>query len=257
MALIFSASSNTKKSSMCAMLIEIICLGWEKLPEKLRANFTKEIREALASFPADWPEVEYLPISAYFGDQFNYITGAPTDGFNYASVMASNVAPLSRGTVSIGSADTSDLPVIDPKWLDHPVDKAVAIAAFKRTRELWHSPSLNKVTIGEEYFPGRAVQSDEEILQFLKRSFSTINHGCCTCAMGRVEDPNAVLDSQARVIGVDGLRVVDASAFPLLPPGHPQATVCKDVTHHQRKLCPILIETSTIQICLQKKSLTT
>jgi choline dehydrogenase len=242
MALIFSASSNTKTSSMCAMLIEIICLGWEKLPEKLRANFTKEIREALASFPADWPEVEYLPISAYFGDQFNYITGAPTDGFNYASVMASSVAPLSRGTVSIDSADTSDLPVIDPKWLDHPVDKAVAIAAFKRTRELWHSPSF---------------QSDEEILQFLKTSFSTINHGCCTCAMGRVKDPNAVLDSHARVIGVDGLRVVDASAFPLLPPGHPQATVCKDITHHQRRLCPILIETSTIQICLQKKSLTT
>ena len=45
--------------------------------------------------------------------------------------------------------------------------------------------------------------------------------------MGRRSDPMAVVDSKARVIGVQGLRVVDASAFPLLPPGHPQATICR------------------------------
>ena len=50
----------------------------------------------------------------------------------------------------------------------------------------------------------------------------TVWHAACTCKMGRTDDPDAVVDSKARVIGVTGLRVVDASSFALLPPGHPQ-----------------------------------
>jgi choline dehydrogenase-like flavoprotein len=50
----------------------------------------------------------------------------------------------------------------------------------------------------------------------------TVWHASCTCKMGKVDDPDAVVDSKARVIGVTGLRVVDASSFALLPPGHPQ-----------------------------------
>ena len=55
----------------------------------------------------------------------------------------------------------------------------------------------------------------------------TVWHAACTCAMGKATDPMAVVDSSAKVIGVSKLRVVDASAFPLLPPGHPQSTICK------------------------------
>ena len=50
-------------------------------------------------------------------------------------------------------------------------------------------------------------------------------HASCTCKMGRLDDPLGVVDSHAKVIGVNNLRVVDASAFPLLPPGHPQSVV--------------------------------
>ena len=55
----------------------------------------------------------------------------------------------------------------------------------------------------------------------------TVWHASCTCAMGKKSNPNAVIDSTAKVIGVSNLRVVDASSFPVLPPGHPQSTVCE------------------------------
>lgn len=61
----------------------------------------------------------------------------------------------------------------------------------------------------------------------IKESFSTFWHASCTCKMGVKSDNMAVLDSEARVYGVDGLRVVDSSSFPVLVPGHPQSTVCK------------------------------
>ena len=59
----------------------------------------------------------------------------------------------------------------------------------------------------------------------MRESAFTLYHASATCKMGRSGDAMAVVDSKARVFGVEGLRVVDASAFPFLPPGHPQATV--------------------------------
>lgn len=52
-------------------------------------------------------------------------------------------------------------------------------------------------------------------------------HAACTCKLGMANDTMAVVDSKARVFGVQKLRVVDASSFALLPPGHPMSTVCK------------------------------
>lgn len=87
--------------------------------------------------------------------------------------------------------------------------------------------AMQPVLIGPEYVPGTNVTSDEDILQVIRQTVSTVYHAACTCAMGRSNDSQAVVDNKARVLGVQGLRVVDASAFPLLPPGHPAATVCK------------------------------
>ena len=63
------------------------------------------------------------------------------------------------------------------------------------------------------------VQSDEQILEYIAENFSTIWHAACTCAMGKVYDTMAVVDARARVIGVQKLRVVDASILPILIPG--------------------------------------
>jgi choline dehydrogenase len=79
----------------------------------------------------------------------------------------------------------------------------------------------------KEFMPGLNVTSDKDILKYIMASSYQNWHASCTCGMGRSEDPMAVVDTHAKVIGVQGLRVVDASSFALLPPGHPQSTVCK------------------------------
>jgi len=121
----------------------------------------------------------------------------------------------------------ADAPIINPNWLSHPADKEVAIAAFKRVRQIWQAPDMRPLLIGDEYFPGKKVQTDDEIWRNLQETFSTIFHPACTCKMGPDNDNMAVLDHHARVRGVSGLRVVDASSLPILPPGHPMSTICK------------------------------
>jgi choline dehydrogenase len=86
---------------------------------------------------------------------------------------------------------------------------------------------LQKIIIGEKAFPANGVQSDAEIRQLLTQASNTIYHASYTNAMGRSNDTQAVVDSEARAIGVQTLRVVDASFFPFLPAGHPQNVSCK------------------------------
>lgn len=79
---------------------------------------------------------------------------------------------------------------------------------------------MQPIVIGDEAFPGTNVTTDEEILDLIEQSALSIYHASATNAMGKRSDPNAVVDSQANIIGVRGLRVVDISAFPFLPPSH-------------------------------------
>lgn len=119
-----------------------------------------------------------------------------------------------------------DLPTINPNQLSHPTDREVAVQAFKRARSFFTTEAMRPVAI-EEVMPGANVTSDKDILQYIMESSYQNWHASCTCRMGRRNDTMAVVDSKARVIGVQGLRVVDASSFALLPPGHPQSTVCE------------------------------
>ncbi|KZL64076.1 gmc oxidoreductase [Colletotrichum incanum] len=199
-------------------------LGWEKTPRDLISAEAAAVLDN--EFPPDWPEVEYLGAPGYVGDFSNLLLTQPKDGYQYATILGGLVAPLSRGTVTLASADTKDLPLIDPKWLTDPTDVAVAIATFKRLRQAFASSAMRPVLAdNKEYFPGPKVETDAQILQNIRNTVMTIWHASCTCRMGKVDDPMAVVDKDAKVIGVDGLRVVDASSFALLPPGHPQSTV--------------------------------
>lgn len=139
------------------------------------------------------------------------------------------LTPLSRGNITLASADMSDAPLINPNWLTHPTDQQVAIAAFKRARQFFNTSAIAPILIGEELLPGQQDlpfnSSDEEILSYLQANIGFNWHASCTCKMGKRDDGMAVVDSRAKVIGVERLRVVDASAFPFLPPGHPQATI--------------------------------
>lgn len=198
-------------------------VGFEKVPESYRKRFSNATLEALAQFPADWPELEHIANNGVFGFNSDYMTSDPGDGYNYATVSSILIAPLSRGNISINSSSMHDAPLINPNWLTAPADIEVVVAAFKRTRDIW--AAMSNVTIGDEYFPGRNVSTDAEILQLCRESVIMLYHAAGTCAMGKAGDVNAVVDTKGRVYGVHGLRVVDASIFPLLPPGHPQATV--------------------------------
>ncbi|KAK7183471.1 hypothetical protein DPSP01_010576 [Paraphaeosphaeria sporulosa] len=201
-------------------------LGWEKLPDKYRQNFTQATRDALNWFADDWPEVEHISGNGYIGDFAFPVLQQPLDGKQYATNLGALVAPLSRGNVTIKSADALVPPSINPNWLTHPGDQEVAIAWYRRMREVWDTPELRSIRVGDkEAFPGLDKQTDQEILDVIRSSLMTVWHASSTCKMGKKEDSMAVVDSKARVFGVENLRVVDASAFPFLPPGHPQSTV--------------------------------
>lgn len=101
------------------------------------------------------------------------------------------------------------------------------VAGYKRVRDLWNTPKMKGVRIGEEAFPGPKVASDKQILDLIRQSVAPVFHPVGTCAMGRANNKDTVVDSHARVLGTKGLRIVDASILPILPPGHPVATVCE------------------------------
>jgi len=197
--------------------------------ERLDSSTLEQLgAQALAAYPADWPHLEYLSAPGLVSDFSNLLTlnvkaGLAT-GKEFVTILAALVAPQSRGSVRIVSDDASVPPLIDPGWLTDPVDQAVAVAAFKRTREFFSALAMQPILAGQEYLPGPACQSDQEILDWIKHNLMTVWHASCTCSM-RTKDQGGVLDSHFRVYGVKNLRVVDASAFPMLPPGHPQSTV--------------------------------
>lgn len=197
-------------------------LAFDRVSESQPDLLSNATLSALKQYPEDWPQLEYLTQNGYSGLNRNNREADPADGYNYATISAVVVSPFSRGNVTISSADASVQPVINPNWLTAPEDVDIAVAGFKRVRDLW---SFVNVTIGAEYLPGPNITTDAQIVGYLRESAFTLYHASATCKMGRSDDKMAVVDARARVYGVNGLRVVDASAFPFLPPGHPQATV--------------------------------
>ena len=198
-------------------------VGWEKLPNPLRSGLSKSTQKALNTFPSDWPELEFLPINDFLGNGGNLVTADPLDGYNYATVATALVAPLSRGNITLTNGDMATPPRIDPNWITDPADAELAVAGFKRQRQVWQQ--MANITIGQEYYPGPSVQTDDEILKFIRDNMVMVWHAASTCKMGTKHDNLAVVDTKARVYGTNRLRVVDASAFPFLIPGHPQATI--------------------------------
>ncbi|KAF4309876.1 Glucose-methanol-choline oxidoreductase [Botryosphaeria dothidea] len=201
----------TRTGELSSNVVEY--LGWEKLSSlaSYAPSFSPTTKQQLAQFPSDWPEAEWLTINSYIEDFLTPVADVSRQSAQHATILGAIVAPTSRGNVTLRSADTQDLPLINPNWLTAPADVELAIAMYKRMREIWATPAMRA--------------SDAQIHEQVKRSLTTVWHAACTCRMGRGDDAGAVLDARARVFGVGALRVVDASSFPTLPPGHPQSTV--------------------------------
>ncbi|MCJ1356957.1 MAG: hypothetical protein MMC33_006953 [Icmadophila ericetorum] len=199
-----------------------LAVGYEKFPKQYRSQFSNSTLAWLDTFPSDWPEVEYITLENIPITLFESLLGTIGPADNFFLVNAVLLATKSRGNMTITSADTLDKPVISPNWLiDGAVDLEQAYASFMRIREIVSNCSI----IEAEVFPGPSTNTTDAIISYLQENMNHLFHGTGTCKMGTSNDASAVVDSRARVFGVTGLRVVDASAFPLTPPGHPMASV--------------------------------
>jgi choline dehydrogenase len=130
--------------------------------------------------------------------------------------------PTSRGWVHASSRDPRAFPKILHNYLATEHDRALAVEALKLLRTIYRSERFAAHSTFE-ILPGDAVQSEAEILEFWKRQGMSVYHPVGSAKMGAAEDEMAVVDAELRVHGIEGLRVVDASIFPLVPSGNTHA----------------------------------
>ena len=160
------------------------------------------------------PDVEYhvQPLSL---ERF----GEPLHPFNAFTASVCNLRPTSRGSVHIESPDAHAAPLIAPNYLSTERDREVAVNSLRLTRRIVSAPALSRHA-PEEILPGIQFQTQEELVEAAGKIGTTIFHPVGTCRMGADNDPAAVVDSRLRVIGVRGLRVVDASVMPVITSGN-------------------------------------
>ena len=146
--------------------------------------------------------------------------GDPLHRFPAITVSACNLRPTSRGEVHIVSAAPSEMPKIAPNYLSTDEDRKVAADAIRVTRQLMRQPAMAQFS-PEEFLPGPAVGNDDAALAKAAGDIgTTIFHPVGTAKMGRHDDPSAVVDKDLRVIGLEGLRVIDASVMPTITSGN-------------------------------------
>jgi choline dehydrogenase len=130
--------------------------------------------------------------------------------------------PESRGHVHIRSNDVAASPTIAPSYLSHELDRNTMVEGLKIGRKIFAQPEIARYIV-EETVPGRAATSDEALLQYVRDNGSTVYHAVGTCRMG--DDEMSVVDSELRVRGMTGLRIVDASVMPSITSTNTNATV--------------------------------
>ena len=146
--------------------------------------------------------------------------GEPLHRFPAVTVAACNLRPTSRGTIRLRSPDPADAPRIAPNYLDTPEDRRVAADAIRVTRRLMGQPALAGFR-PQEHLPGPSVGDDDASLARAAGDIgTTIFHPVGTAKMGLPSDPHAVVDARLRVIGLEGLRVIDASVMPTITSGN-------------------------------------
>ena len=132
--------------------------------------------------------------------------------------------PQSRGVLRLRDSDPFSPPLIDPNYLAEEKDLVDMRACVKIAREVFSRRAFDSVR-GKEIWPGAAVKTDSEIDAWIRASSETAYHLAGTCRMGKEGDAEAVVDSEGRVFGAEGLRVADASIMPDLPSGNLNAPV--------------------------------
>ena len=161
-----------------------------------------------------YPDIQYhfLPLAvSYDGSSL-----AREHGFQaHVGPMRSN----SRGWVRLASANALDKPKVFFNYMSEPDDWVQMRACLRLTREIFAQAAFDAYR-GREIQPGSSVQSDAQIDAFIRQHVQSAYHPSCSCRMGSVDDPMAVVDPHTRVIGVEALRVVDSSIMPSITNGN-------------------------------------
>ena len=147
--------------------------------------------------------------------------GDPLHPFPAFTASVANVRPTSRGALTLASADPAAAPKIDPNYLATPEDQRIAADSIRITRKITAQPALRRYSPAE-YLPGPHVRDDDEaaLVKAAGDCGSTIFHPVGTAKMGRLDDPRAVVDARLRVLGLEGLRIADASVMPSITSGN-------------------------------------
>jgi len=140
--------------------------------------------------------------------------------FSGFTLIGYQLRPDSRGELKLRSADPRDTPAMFPNYLSAENDRRTIVDSLKLCREFLATDHLRRF-IDSEYLPGPHVQSDEDLLEYARKTGGTTFHQTSTCRMG--PDPMAVVDAELRVHGMEGLRVVDASIMPTVASGNTNA----------------------------------
>ncbi len=137
--------------------------------------------------------------------------GEPLHGFSGFTAGVWQCRPQSRGEILIHSENVDDKPTIRPGYLGTQADLDTLVEGLELLREIQSNSPFSR-NVDAEYLPGAGVASRGEMIDYIRRTASTIYHCCGSCRMGT--DDQAVVDPQLRVHGIDGLRVIDASVMP-------------------------------------------
>jgi 4-pyridoxate dehydrogenase len=169
------------------------------------------------------PDVQLLMTAAPFGaaPYLPPFTKPFTDGFACRVVM---LRPESRGRVRLASSDPRALARIHQEFLATASDRRTLRDGTRLFREVARTPAL-AAFIARELSPGPDVRSVAALDAYIRQTAITVHHPLGTCRMGSPTDPSSVVDSNLCVLGVDGLRVIDASVMPDLVGGNINAAV--------------------------------
>ena len=162
----------------------------------------------------EYPDIQYhfLPIAVRYDGK----ASAAGHGFQ---VHTGPMRSKSRGSVTLRSADPKSAPKILFNYMSDPSDWEDFRKAIRLTREVFDQPAM-RAHVKSEIQPGINLKSDADLDGFLREHVESAYHPCGTARMGRRDDLLAVVDSECRVIGVDGLRVADSSIFPKVTNGN-------------------------------------
>lgn len=183
---------------------------------------TPDIKMSISIFSADRPQDGLHPWSGF-------------------TIIVYQLRPESRGEIRLKSANPQDSPAMIPNYLATETDRRTITDGLMLGRRLMATPQMQHY-ITEEFLPGPGVVTDAQMLEHARNCGGTVFHPTSTCKMGI--DPMAVVDPELRVIGLDGLRVVDASVMPTVVSGNTNAAtimIAEKAADLVRQLVPLAV----------------